>query len=270
MNHDFASNLRLLCSYYRSIAEVCRRLNFNRAQFNRYLNGTNKPGANTMLRICDFFGVDEYEILMPPNQFKLLIQIRPNSQSENASALPEVSHLEKLKHSSSSMLDKYLGYYFEYYISMANPGKLLRTLVCFEKQDGKVYYQRTERIFEPPKKKVYHGVYLGMANFLVDRIFLVDYESLNAHEVSQTILFPTFRNRISTLKGLKIGVSGIGDRMPICMRVVYEYLGMSINLKKAFSLCGLYDLDSIEIDPSIYQSVKNDMLNGEWHFRAKH
>lgn len=39
MNENFARNLRLLCSYYKSIAEVCRRLEINRAQFNRYLSG---------------------------------------------------------------------------------------------------------------------------------------------------------------------------------------------------------------------------------------
>ena len=35
MHEDFARNLRLLCSYYRSVAEVCRRLEINRPQFNR-------------------------------------------------------------------------------------------------------------------------------------------------------------------------------------------------------------------------------------------
>lgn len=270
MNSDFSVNLRLLCSYYKSIAEVCRKLDFNRAQFNRYLNGTNKPGAHTMMKICDLFGVDEFEILMPHNQFKLLIQVRPKTQSNDLVRLPEHTHLEKLEVNSSSALDRYLGYYFEYHISMANPGKLLRTLVCVEKRGNKVYYQRTERIFEPPQKKVYHGVYLGLANFLVDRIFLVDYESLTAHEVSQTILFPSFRNRISKLKGLKMGVSGSGERMPVCMRVIYEFLGTSINLKSAFSLCGLYDLESTDIDPYIRDGIRNDILDNEWHFRARH
>ena len=34
---EFCANLRMLCSYYRSVADVCRKLNINRAQFNRYL-----------------------------------------------------------------------------------------------------------------------------------------------------------------------------------------------------------------------------------------
>jgi len=267
---DFSKNLQLLCSYYKSIAEVCRRLSFNRAQFNRYLNGQHKPSANSMLRICEFFGVEEFEIMMPHSQFKLLIQVRPKPQETKPQPSPEYEHLAALERSGTNDLEKYLGYYFEYYMSMAHPGKLLRTLVCFEKQHNKVYYRRTERIIEPPHKKPYHGVYLGMANFLVDRIFMVDYESLTKHEISQTILFPTFKNRISQLKGLKIGVSGSGERMPICTRVIYEYLGASINVKKALSLCGLYNLDSVEIDESIRQSVTNEMAEHEVHFRARY
>lgn len=270
MTNDFANNLQLLCSYYKSIAEVCRCLDINRAQFNRYINGRHKPGANNMRRICDFFGVEDFEIVMPHSQFKLLIQVRPKPKSEGVYALPETTHLSKIADSSTSDLDKYLGYYFEYYISMAHPGKILRTLVCFEKKGSNVYYQRTERIIEPPNKKAYHGIYLGMVSFLVDRIFMVDYESLTAHEISQTILFPTFKNRISQLKGLKIGVSGSGERMPICTRVVYEYLGKSVNLKKAFSFCGLYTMETKDIDISIKEAVKNDMKEGEWHFRGRH
>lgn len=267
---DFAKNLQLLCSYYKSIAQVCRELSFNRAQFNRYLNGKHKPSAHTLLRICDFFGVEEFEMMMPHSQFKLLIQVKPRHQKENNTQLPEQEHLAVLEHCSTRDLDKYLGYYFEYYMSMAHPGKLLRTLVCFEKRGTKVYYQRTERIVEPHNKKAYHGVYLGLANFLVDRIFMVDYESLTQHEISQTILFPTFKNRITQLKGLKIGVSGSGERMPICTRVIYEYLGKNISIAKAYSLCGLYDLNAIEIDDSIKLAIKNDMNSDEVHFRARY
>ncbi|WP_418138878.1 hypothetical protein AB8616_07270 [Marinomonas sp. RS-M-Aa-14] len=58
MAQDFAVNLQLLCSYYKSVADVCRRLNINRAQFNRYLNGTTVPNHSTQRRIGEFFGVE--------------------------------------------------------------------------------------------------------------------------------------------------------------------------------------------------------------------
>lgn len=270
MTEDFSRNLRLLCSYYKSIADVCRRMKMNRPQFNRYLGGHAKPSANTLRRFCDFFGVEEHELLLPHNQFLRLIQVRPRLTSDDLRASPETEHLEHLGQLGHQGLDKYLGYYFEYHLSMAYPGKLLRMLTCLERQQDKVYYQRTERLQESPSDKVYHGKYLGFATFLIDRIFMVDYESLTDQEITQTILFPTFKNRVTRLTGLKLGVSGSGERMPCCARVLYEYLGPSVDIRRAFKLCGLYDLDSPDIDESIKQAVANDIQPGEWHFRARH
>jgi transcriptional regulator with XRE-family HTH domain len=269
-NIDFAKNLYLLCSYYKSIAEVCRKLSFNRAQFNRYLNGQTKPNANTMLRICEFFGVEDFEMMMPHSQFKLLIQVRPKSQTPPPQLSLEKEHLTELERASTHELEKFLGYYFEYHMSMSKPGMILRMLVCFDKKDGKIYYQRTERIVEESNNKIHHGVYLGIPHFLVDRLFMVDYESLTKHEVSQTILFITYKNRISQLKGLKIGVSGSGQRLPICTRVIYKYLGASVNVRKALALCGLYEMSSNKIEKSIKDAIKNDISDDEVHFRARY
>ncbi|NVK39904.1 MAG: helix-turn-helix transcriptional regulator [Oceanospirillaceae bacterium] len=270
MNDDFGRNLRLLCSYYKSIAEVCRRLDINRPQFNRYLSGRYKPSASTLRRLCEFFGVEEQEILLPHSQFLRLVQVRPQSRGGTDTALTEVAHLERLAQRGSAGLERYLGYYFEYYLSMANPGKLMRTLICLEERDGHVYYQRTERMVPHPGDAPCHNRYLGVAHLLTDRIFLMDYESLNCHEITQTILFPSFRNRLSRLTGLKLGVSDNSERMPCCTRVLFEYLGTDVDLKKALRLCGLYELDAPEIDASILEAVSNEVAAGEWHFRARH
>lgn len=274
MQDDFAANLRLLCSYYRSIAEVCRRLNINRSQFNRYLSARFRPSAHTLRRFCDFFGVEEYEILLPHEQFQRLIKVRPSRAESRADSeaesRPEDAHLAQLSERGSSGLSRYLGYYFENYMAMAHPGKILRTLVRLEQRGDRVYFQRTERVREREGDAVCHGVYLGMAHFLTDRIFLVDYESLTGHEITETILFPTFKSRVTRLSGLKLGGAGSGERMPCCARVVYEYLGTQVDTMRALSLCGLYSTDSPQIDESTVQAVSNEMAPGDVHFRARH
>jgi len=269
MNQDFSQNLRLLCSYYKSIAEVCRRLDINRPQFNRYLSGRYLPSSHTMKKICDFFGVEEHEILLPHGQFERLVAVRPSVTVSQSSRL-EVEHLEKLQAQSGAGMDKYLGYYFEYYYSLACPGKILRTLICFERREDGVFYQRTERLDDPVDKQVCHSRYLGVAYALSDRIFMVDYEALMANQLTQTILFPTFRSRVTRLSGLRMGASASGERMPSCARVVLEYLGRDVNLRKALAMCGLYEDDSDEIDDSLKQAIANDMEPGEWNFRARH
>lgn len=271
MHEDLAQNLRLLCSFYKSIAEVCRRLDINRPQFNRYLSGQYKPSASTLRRICEFFGVEVHEILLPHSQFEHLVQVRPNSVKPAPAQESGVSQqFDQLSRSGSAGLNRYLGYYFEYYLSMAAPGRLLRNLVFLQQQGDQVVFQRTERMRPHDGAPACHNRYQGVASLLSDRLFLVDYETLNHHEITQTILFPSFRNRVSRLTGLKIGVSDNSERMPCCARVVYEYLGREVRIRKALALCGLYDSDDPAIDRSIRDSVTNDMKPGEQLFRARH
>lgn len=269
MNEDFARNLRLLTGYYPSIAEVCRRLDINRPQFNRYLSGRFRPGGHTLRRLCAFFGVEEHEILLPSAQFERLVQVRPKSHTEKAAPLPETPHLAHLQAIGTHGLERFLGHYFETYLSMAYPGKVLRTLVSFEQREGRVYYQRTERLTEGPNDKPYHGLYLGLVHLLTDRIFLCDYETLTGQEMTQTVLFPSYKNRVTRLSGLRLGVSGSGERMPSCTRVVYEYLGRRIDVRQALRLCGLYALDDARIDETTRQAIANDIVPGEWHLRAR-
>ncbi|MGR0280384.1 helix-turn-helix domain-containing protein [Marinomonas dokdonensis] len=270
MNQDVALNLRLLCSYYKSISDVTQRLGISRSQFNRYLSGRHRPAANTLRRICEFFDVAEYELQLPHEQFQQLVQHSPR-QDSLVSGQPELEHLKMLMDKSSPELDKYLGYYFEYYYSMSNPGKVLKSLVCFSKVEDKILYQRTERLVEAGEQnqQVCHCKYLGVAHFLSDRIFMTDYESLTVNEITQTILYPTFKNRIHWLHGLRMGVSSNDERMPCSARVSMEFLGQEISLRKALAECGFYAPDDPVLEPSLLEMINNQGHNEHWQFRAK-
>ncbi|MEP0074173.1 MAG: helix-turn-helix transcriptional regulator [Marinomonas sp.] len=268
MKQNLSINLRLLCSYYKSVAQVCRRLSINRAQFNRYLNGTTVPSSNTLRRVCDFFGVEVAEIFLPAEQFEKLVQTRPVIVNKEAEADIEQSHWTLLNQSGQQGVEKYCGYYFEYYLSMGYPGKILRSLVMIESHHGKTYYQRIERLKPIGMNKAFHGVYKGMVLLLSDRLFLVDYEAQTRVEMTQTILYPSFRNRVVQLSGLRLGVSATSERAPSCVRVIYQAIGNKLTKRKMLSLCGLYDLDSEQIDQGIRQSIINKIEEGEWHFKA--
>ncbi|WP_416885762.1 helix-turn-helix domain-containing protein [Marinospirillum sp.] len=272
MNQDLALNLRLLCSYYRSIAEVCRRLEINRPQFNRYLSGRYRPSASTLRRFGDFFGVEVDELLLPHAEFRQLIQVQPRQLAPSADMKDKISaHLDILGAVGSQGMERYLGYYYEYYLSMSVPGKVLRNLVCIERQGDQYVFQRTERMPGPKGgDPTYHNRYQGLAWLLTDRLFLVDYETLNRHEMTQTILFLSFRKRLARLTGLKLGVSDNSERMPCCARVVYEYLGQEIQVHRALSRCGLFLPSAATIDPWILEAVQNTMSEQEVHFRARH
>lgn len=268
MQDDFVANLRLLCSYYPSIAEVCRRLDINRAQFNRYLSGRYRPRHAAMQRLCAFFGVEEHELHLPHADFSKLVQ--SGKVADAMASTSGAGWLDDLLHRGRDGMERYLGCYFEYYHSMSRPGHLLRTLVCLEEREGGIVYQRTERMQTAAKERPCHNRYTGVAVKLADRIFLVDHETLNGYEVTQTILFPSFRSQVTRLTGLKLGVADNSERMPCCVRVLYERLDEQVGPRQALAQCGLLALDDPGLDPELLAAVRNDVAPGDQHFRARH
>lgn len=55
---NFGKNLRKLCTTRPTIAHVCRDLDINRVQFNRYMSGHSFPKPNVLDSICRYFDVD--------------------------------------------------------------------------------------------------------------------------------------------------------------------------------------------------------------------
>jgi transcriptional regulator with XRE-family HTH domain len=251
----FGSNLKLLCSHYRSIAEVCRKLAINRAQFNKYLSGQSRPTAYNLKRICDFFGVEAYELSLPGEQFVDLIGARSTDQPARTLGDPLLELLGPLRQYSGS-LTRYCGYYFEYANCMSVPGQILLSLVHLREERGSFLFERQERQ-EPARGgagKADDWVrcrYLGTAFNLQERLFLIDYESLTGNEMSQTVLIPSYKSRINRLNGLKTGVSSGDLRTPACTRVVWEYLGQEINRVNAYRQVMLYSPDDPRIDADI-------------------
>ena len=97
---------------------------------------------------------------------------------------------------------------------------------------------------------------------------MIDQEVLTGNEISQTVLYPSFKNKVSRLPGLILGTSGMTSREPICGRIVLEYIGANIDVRAAMRVCGLYDADSPEIDEHIKKSIFNDIAQGQGALRA--
>lgn len=111
-----------------------------------------------------------------------------------------------------------------------------------------------------------HYMYFGNAINLGDRIFMMDYESITENEMTQTILFSSYKSQLKYLSGLKIGVSSRSQREPACTRVLYEYIGKQINFKKAFRLCGLFNEQII--NENILKKIDNTLMRDEPVFWA--
>ncbi len=243
-SENFVANLKLACSYHASTSEVCRRLGVNRQQFMKYLAGTAFPSRRNLRRICDFFGIDEYEILMPRDQFREIIRLRPHPKADDLNVPPLLRSLLVQAQRQKAQLSKHIGYYYKYYPSFTSPGNILRSLVCVFPKDDYVFFKRIERLEARGGATRYVFKYLGLVMRIGDRLHLIDHEAIVGSETTQTILYPTYRNRILTLAGMVMGISSTEAHQPTASRVVLEYVGRSINKREALSNCGLLSPES--------------------------
>lgn len=255
---DFERNLELLCSYYSSVSEVCRRVGINRQQFNKYLAGRAMPSRHNLRRICDFFGVEEAEIFLPNRRFVEIIDLRPQRRPPASPHPTHIEHLEALRRLGGNKLDAYLGYYYRYFYSYGFPGRIVKSLLGIFRK-GDIYYTKNLGILSEKhteRRRAVRFKYLGLPLLLNDRIFLLEYESVLHDIVSETILYPAYR-RVDLLLGVQCTLAGRRSREPAAGKVVFEFLGRDIHVRRALRTCGLFRHDGDEVAPAIKARLDN-------------
>jgi transcriptional regulator with XRE-family HTH domain len=247
---NFVNNLKLACSYFPSVSHVARRVGINRQQFMRYLSAESFPSRYNLRKLCDFFGVDEFEILMPTNQFQNLLRLKKDNNG-TAKLPPLLAVLLEKAQRQRAELSKNLGYFNAYYLSASRPGWILKSLVHIYPWEDFTFYKRLERLLpHGGKGRAELYKYAGVVCTIGDRLHLLDQETLTGSELTHTILYPSYRNRVTLLMGLTIGVSGNDAHRPSASLIVLEYAGSKVNLRKAIGECGLFDVDS-ELIPKV-------------------
>jgi transcriptional regulator with XRE-family HTH domain len=257
---DFPQNLRFLCGYRPSISIVGRDLKINRSQLNRYLSGASAPRPALMQRICDYFGVEQHEILLPHEEFAQIL--RPRALPGGGLSGDGVSrmlreHFDRIMQHSDPRARQLSGTFFEYYYSMAMPGQVLRALVAFEAEGEHMFYRRLERMGPHDRAGRRHYRYQGMTLMTGDRIFMNDYEYSAGIEITQTVLFPDYSFRWTALHGVKIGVSANREHVPCCVRVYMERTPPRTRTITNLRRCGLFAADSPEIPDYVLPLISN-------------
>ena len=224
---NFAQNLRVLCRSFNSVADICRRIDINRQQFNKYLSGQHYPSHRILSQIARFFSIDErdlfldtpaFEKLFEGTQFDVTAQLRRSAKYNQF--LPYVLR-------SADALKPFYGVYNRYHNSSIYKGRILRSVLCLHEKDGIAQYHYVERFptLDGHRKTAYLFKYYGVALFLDERIFLIDFEGLQKNEMTFTILMPNYRNALRFLYGLVSGVAATTFREPFATRVVLDYRG---------------------------------------------
>lgn len=263
MKHgDFTDNLRLLCSFEKSVAAVCRAVNINRQQFTKYLNGENHPSPNNLHKICNHFGVPRAELYLPAIEFAERMQFRasgtrrsyqPNSRRILDHAFP--GDLRALR--------RYLGYYMTHYHSISWSGYILRTLTCVYEEDGMILTKTIDRVKDPFDGALFLSKYDGYVSLLGNRIFAVEFQSLAQDAIVETVLYPAGRGQLTMLRGVTFGVSS-KHRNPYISRAIWKYLGRTVDHRTAIRAAGLLPIHSPLLDRRVLQIL------GEQPFANEH
>lgn len=250
-NEIFAENLRLLCSYEKSVSAVCRSVSINRQQFSKYLSGANQPSSNNLRRICDHFQVQQSELYLPCEEFLARMQFRTS-----AGERPRPGQSNRVLHRAFPgdlrALRRYLGYYITYYHTLSWSGYILRTLTCVYEQEGMVFTKTIDRVKDPVDGTLFLSKYDGYVSMLGNRIFVVEFQSLAKDAIVETVLLPDNRSQLSILHGATIGASS-KRRTPYFSRAVWKYLGPTIDHRKALKAIGLLPIHSPLLDPRVMQ-----------------
>lgn len=207
-----------------------------------------------MRKFCDFFGVEEAEILMPHREFSELIVLRPRAPARSVSFQRIPKSVERALESNIDSLRKYSGYYYVYYNSMSNPGKILRAIAVIYEFGGGMNFKSIEILPESNGEK-YTCKYDGVCALLSDRIFITSFETLTRNEITHTVLYPSYTNKINILVGVLLGVSHRPSRDPCASRLAYQRLGSDVNLRKCMDRIGLFDYSSADVPEEIKELI---------------
>jgi transcriptional regulator with XRE-family HTH domain len=253
---NFSINLSRLCRNFRSIAEICRELDVNRQQFNKYISGTVRPSAFNLQKILDFFEINEDVMNLPPNKFIESLHSRKSKSGANDFSDNIFGNIEN---SNNESMDRHLGYYFVYHKSPSFPKRIFRSITHFFRVGDLVFSKGLERFVaaERPALPITVSKERGRVDYADDRIYIYEYSQYIHKSRSLVILYPTYRPRPNLLCGVFVSVSSGAGRQPFSSRVVYEYMGLTPNLRSMISLAGLYPEDSTGICEEIRRKCQN-------------
>ena len=123
-----AANLRTLCDRHGSVAAVCRKINVNRQQFNKYLSGTHLPSAANLRIIANYFGLSVPILFSEPDEFRNLVDGNFFHAMATARQLPEFTcFVSSIIVENETQDSEIVGVYDRYQYSSIYKGFILRS-----------------------------------------------------------------------------------------------------------------------------------------------
>jgi transcriptional regulator with XRE-family HTH domain len=254
----FAGNLKRLLRGEKSIAHVCRVLDINRQQFNRYLSGESLPGKQNLKKIADYFKVSEASLILAVAQ--------ESSPGHDIGADPFLQRLSAAFGGETPSLRS--GLYNFYHGSEANRKKCLRGLMIVNKSqmltrfDALLNYRNAEAAWSSGGVVRFSGLvreqrgrlqFLGNDNAEPSTLFLAE-------------VAPVYSSRDKLFAGL---VNSTYAEEIAVRRLAIEYAEDQDHICALARRCGLTDLAGAGIASWVRAAISSKGLDDEIVFRPR-
>jgi transcriptional regulator with XRE-family HTH domain len=222
---NLTENLRRLVQDRGNISHVCDRIGINRQQFNKYLSGQHSPSRYNINLICQYFRISYGDLIAP--DFKLPETRQSLDDLPGLRALAESPLLRSLLASSDrERMRNFTGTYLKYHASSIYKGNILRALTVIRPFRDLYAYTNIERFPArgSTRRHDYVFKYRGLAFLIEDRVFLMDFESVQRNEMTFSIYSPVIRNPMRFMFGVTSGIAATQFREPYMAKAVLELI----------------------------------------------
>jgi transcriptional regulator with XRE-family HTH domain len=260
----FATNLRDHCAKYESIAFVCRKIDINRQQFNKYLSGQSIPNQRTLKKIATFFEINEEELfssglrqnIVDYNQKSNSSQHVSNDFFDHYSAVSRhlgVELFQEAKHLKAGTLKP--GIYYCYTPLEHFEGFAIRSLIKIVEINNYYFFTRRTnyRSNQAEGKKLILGKHRGIVLHDSTSFFLVGRNSIYFNELT---ILKVIQQNFSEMS-LRSGVALVhGLDIEIACKLCLEHIDSNTqSVKGALKQLGVFDIGH----SSISQQARDHM-----------
>lgn len=234
---NLTSNLRLLTGYAPSIKRVCLDAGINRTQYHRYLTGEGTPSLRSLRRICDYFGIEDFEIMMDQAQFREIIRLRPPRPGLAPDPLAET--MERLC-SGDAVSRIAMGFYHMIFQPDPSTDIYYRSVLRLRQLKAGILIKGIERFPRPamglPRRLTYEGAGFTRHGKLFCQMQEVQHRRSTWFSVLSIGDFANPR----ILQGMTTGCEPEGAAGILSFPVVWLHLSEQIPLRKAMGECGYF------------------------------
>lgn len=252
----FAANLRHLCDQRGSISLVCRKMKINRQQFNKYLSGKHVPSSANVRSIAEHFGLSPEVLFSPSAEFRALIDGNFFETFNDLRAEPQVQRfLATVMSAPAATEQSLLGIYDRYQFSSIYPRRILRASLCIYPGAHLLQHTYVEHFpsHDDPRKTAYTFKYHGFVLPIDNRIFTVDFETVQRNEMTFGIYSAVQRSAKRFMFGITSGIAATMFRQPFATRIALHYRKPGLLGREELEGTTALDMN----DPSIPAEVRD-------------